>query len=108
MILVERNASFNVFTSEDYNSSCYQVASGYAFTDIDFKFIMDPNPLNFRPSGWMQRNKLKLKEGLTFWLRNGQTTDNTWHTHGSSTNKGIINHTHDHHIKDKSKKRESS
>jgi hypothetical protein len=52
----------------------------------------------------MQGNKLKLKEGLTFWLRNGQTTDNTWHKHVSSTNKGIINHTHDQHIKDKPKK----
>tara|TARA_B100000787_G_scaffold127703_1_gene96768 strand:+ start:629 stop:1039 length:411 start_codon:yes stop_codon:yes gene_type:complete len=74
MILGKRNASFNLFTSEDYNSARYQVASGYAFTDINFKFIIDPNPLNFRPSGCMQRNKLKLKEGLTFWLRNGQTT----------------------------------
>jgi uncharacterized protein (TIGR02145 family) len=51
MILGKRNASFNVFTSEDYNSARYQVASVYAFTDIDFKFIMYPNPLNFRPSG---------------------------------------------------------
>ena len=66
--------NFRIPTREDYNSSRYQVASVYGFTDIDFKFIMYPNPLNFRPSGWMQANKLKLKEGLTFWLRNGQTT----------------------------------
>ena len=109
MILGERNASYNVFTSEYHNSSPYQpvyeeVASAYGFTDIDFKFIMNPNPLNFRPSGWVQGNKFKLiKEGLTFWLRNEQKTDNnTWHTH--AYNNRLINHSHDHHIKDKPRK----
>jgi hypothetical protein len=109
MIMGERNASYsifrnvNVFTSEAFNSSRYQVASGYSFTDIDFKFIMDPNPLNFRPSGWVQGNKFKLiKEGLTFWLRNDQTIDSTWHTH--AYNNRLVNHSHDHHIKDKPRK----
>lgn len=104
MILGERNVSYNIFTSEDFkNNSRYQVASGYSFTDIDFKFIMNPNPLNFRPSGWVQGNKFKLiKEGLTFWLRNGQKIDSTWHTH--AYNHKLINHSHDHHIKDKPRK----
>ena len=64
---------------------------------------MNPNPLNFRPSGWVQKNKFKLiKEGLTFWLRNGQKIDSTWHTH--AYNHKLINHSHDHHIKDKPRK----
>ena len=47
MILGERNVSYNVLTSEYFNTSRYQVASGYSFTDIDFKFIMDPNPVSY-------------------------------------------------------------
>ena len=77
--------------------------SGFIVLLDGFEFYDEPNPLNLQESRQIQGSKMRGAGELNFWIRNGESTDFKHHVHIYSNH--IWNHSHNHHIEDKKRKK---
>lgn len=60
------------------------------------------NPLNLKPTGWIQGKRKRKIKNATIWMIGKETTDLKFHLHIGRY--GFMLHSHTHHIVDKKRK----